>query len=141
MESEARRVAAMDDTVSKRQASFESRTSAAATLSPTNSLESLNKEQINPSNFLTMIENFYSAASGRLDDLHKRIQENDDSQRLVVEWMGEKTDAPELLRSILRFCRDFDTTFARVHKLIAPHGIKEYEEAIRESFTDQQQQH
>jgi len=118
--------------IEQRQATFQSTMEAAAD-PPTNNLDNtLSKEQVTDP-FLSMIGQFYEEASSKMVRFKALAEATEAAQEDIVSWMGERgnSDAPEVIRSLLSFSRDFDMAFSRVFKSIGEEGILMYVRKIR----------
>lgn len=109
--------------IARRQATFESTLDAAAEVS-TNTVD-ISSDEPTPDPFLSMVRQFYEDASSRMVEFKALAVETEAAQDDIVAWMGERgnSDAPEVIRSLLTFSRDFDMAFSRVYRSMGQDGI------------------
>ena len=114
--------------ITTRQASFESHLQDAAREdSPTSQDNDISHQ------YLSMLHEFHDSADTQLEEMRSIAEKASASQEDIVTWMGEKgtCDAPELFKAILKFSRDFDSSFSRVFSTIGIQGIRTYVDFMR----------
>ena len=123
-----------NNAIAQRQATFESTLDAAAATF-TNTVDVLSEKQTSDS-FLSMIRQFYEEASSRMVEFKALAVDTEAAQDDIVAWMGERgnSDAPEVIRSLLTFSRDFDMAFSRVYRSIGQDGILKCINKIRADY-------
>jgi hypothetical protein len=111
-----RRPSSASQQVASRQATFESTLNAAAGIHPGDDNASGHQH----SSFFCMLQRFDSEAQNAIEQIRVMADQTNTAQEEIVGWMGERgnLDAPELLKSILRFSRDFDSSFSKVFNLM-----------------------
>lgn len=114
--------------ISHRQAAFEATLHAAS--------EHHKQAAETQSPFMSMLLDFHSEILGKIEELKTLAQQAEYAQDTIVQWMGEQgsSDAPEVLKSLLTFCRSFDLCFARVFQSVGIDGIKAHIETIRREW-------
>ena len=112
--------AASSDNVPNRQSSSQSTADAAATNAGIPDAKAA-------SPFLTMVRSFVKQAEEDIDKIRASAKKTTAAQEDIVSWMGEtgSLDAPELLRAILHFSRDFDASFSKVFRMLGIEGVRE----------------
>jgi hypothetical protein len=112
--------AASSDNVPNRQSSSQSTADAAAS-----SADIPGAKAASP--FLTMAQAFVKQAEEDIDQIRASAKKTTAAQEDIVSWMGEtgSLDAPELLRAILHFSRDFDASFSKVFRMLGIEGVRE----------------
>ena len=71
--------------------------------------------------YLAMLEDFSSSAEKAQADILALAERTNAAQQDILEWMSERgggVDAPGVLKGLLDFSRDFDSSFSRVYKAI-----------------------
>ncbi|KAI8111426.1 hypothetical protein M9435_003927 [Picochlorum sp. BPE23] len=112
--------AASSDNVPNRQSLSQSTADAAAS-----SADIPDAKAASP--FLTMVQAFVNQAEEDIDQIRASAKKTTAAQEDIVSWMGEtgSLDAPELLRAILHFSRDFDASFSKVFRMLGIEGVRE----------------
>eukprot|EP00890_Picochlorum_soloecismus_P003774 jgi/Picsp_1/4398/NSC_01904-R1_gtpase effector dia diaphanous len=121
--------------IEQRQATFQSTMDAAAEPSTDNVDDSSEDRATDP--FLSMIGQFYEEASSKMVQFKSLVEDTEAAQEDIVAWMGERgnSDAPEVIRSLLTFSRDFDMAFSRVFRSIGEEGVLMYVSKIRTDYS------
>jgi len=81
-----------------------------------------------PLQYHSMVQEFHNHAESQLQDMRIVAEKARISQEDIVTWMGERgtLDAPDLFKAILKFSRDFDSSFSRVFSTIGAQGVLTY---------------
>ena len=86
-----------------------------------------NRDAEERQSFLTMVREFVKKAEEDIEQVRASAQKTTAAQEEIVSWMGEtgSLDAPELLRAILHFSRDFDAAFSKIFRMLGIEGVRE----------------
>ena len=115
--------------VASRQASFASTLNAAAGIGPDDAKATGHQH----SSFFHMLQKFDREARNTIEQIRVMADQTNTAQEDIVGWMGERgnLDAPELLKSILRFSRYFDSSFSKVYNLLGSKKLVAFVEHVR----------
>jgi hypothetical protein len=80
-----------------------------------------NSHASHTSPYLAMLEDFSSSAEKAQAEILALAERTNSAQQDILEWMSERgsgIDAPGVLKGLLDFSRDFDSSFSRVYKVL-----------------------
>ncbi len=80
-----------------------------------------NSHASHTSPYLAMLEDFSSSAEKAQAEILALAERTNSAQQDILQWMSERgsgIDAPGVLKGLLDFSRDFDSSFSRVYKVL-----------------------
>ena len=85
---------------------------------------------LNTNPYLNMLRIFFERAKAAEESVLALADRTNAAQDDIVSWMGERgsTDAPGVLKGLLDFSRDFDSSFSRVYTGLGAKGVRAWAE-------------